>query len=144
MKASYGFVLLLVCLLLLNACGNANQINGHSMKTAHQSVVIIKKHLPVNQQVEFEVAYWALRQRIKDDASFLSAIDQKTAADIIELGKANFIKGKASGVAELVGYDDWEQMIARQVQQRAEQDRNAVDLKDKKGYPRVDYKMHAM
>ena len=143
MKASRDFLVFSLC-LLLNACGNANQINGHSMKTAHQSVAIIKKHLPANQQVEFEVAYWALRKQIKNDAEFLSTIDQKTSADIIVLGKAGFTKDKAAGVPELAGYDNWEQMIASQIGQREEQDRSATDPKDKKGYPRVDYKMHAM
>lgn len=143
MKASYGFLVLSAC-LLLGACGKANQINGHSMKTAHKSVAIIKERLPVNQRVEFEVAYWALRKQIKEDAEFLRTIDQKTSADIIELGKAIFTKNKAAGVPELAGYDNWEQMIASQIGQRGEQDRNAIDPKDKKGYPRVDYKMRAM
>lgn len=142
-QASGGFIVLAVC-LLLGACGNANQINGHSMKTAHQSVAIIKERLPTKQKVEFEVAYWALRQRIKDDAEFLNAINQKTSADVIALGKANFTADKAAGAPELAGYDTWEQMIARQIEQRGEQDRSAVDTKDKRGYPRVDYKMHAM
>ena len=143
MKVSYGFLVISMC-LLLNACGNANQINGGSMKTAHKSVAIIKERLPISQRVEFEVAYWSLRNQIKDDAEFLRIIDQKTSADIIELGKANFTKNKAAGVAELAGYDNWEQMIAKQIEQRGEQDRSAVDPKDKKGYPRVDYKMRSM
>ncbi|WP_347987668.1 hypothetical protein [Methylomonas sp. AM2-LC] len=143
MKASYGFLVLSMC-LLLNACGNANQINGSSMKTAHKSVAIIKERLPVSQRVEFEVAYWSLRNQIKDDAEFLRTIDQKTSADIIELGKTVFTKNKAAGVAEVAGYDNWEQMIAKQIEQRGEQDRSAVDPKDKRGYPRVDYKMRSM
>lgn len=130
--------------LILNACGNANQVNGHNMKTAHQSVAIIKERMPAKQKVEFEVAYWALRKEIKDEAEFLGAIDKKTATEIIDLGKASFAKNKAAGVPEVAEYDDWEQMIERQIQQRGEQDLSATDPKDKRGYPRVDYKMHAM
>lgn len=143
MKTSYGFLVLSIC-LLLNACGNTNQINGSSMKTAHKSVAIIKERLPANQRVEFEVAYWSLRNQIKDDTEFLAAIAQKTSADIIEQAKANFSKNKAAGLAEVAGYDTWEQMIAKQIEQRGEQDRSAVDPKDKKSYPRVDYKMRSM
>jgi hypothetical protein len=143
MKASYGLLVLSIC-LLLNACGNANQINGRSMKTAHKSVAFIKEHLPENQRVEFEVAYWALRNQVKDDAAFLKAIDQKTSTDISALGKAGFAKNKEAGIAEVAGYDNWEQMIAQQIEQRGAQDRSAIDPKDKKGYPRVDYKMRAM
>ena len=143
MKSSYGVLVLSIC-LLLNACGNANRINGSSMKTAHKSVAIIKERLLASQRVEFEVAYWSLRNQIKDDAEFLRTIDQKNSADIIELGKAHFTKNKAAGVADVAGYDNWEQMIAKQIEQRGEQDRSAVDPKDKKGYPRVDYKMRSM
>jgi hypothetical protein len=130
--------------LVLNACGNAGQINGHSLKTAHQSVAIIKERMPAKQKVEFEVAYWALRKQITDDAEFLGAIDKKSAAEIIDLGKVSFAKNKAAAAPEVAEYDDWEQMIERQIQQRGEQDLGATDPKDKKGYPRVDYKMHAM
>ncbi len=143
MKISSRFLVLSIG-IALSACGNANQINGKSMKTAHKSVAYIKEHLPANQRVEFEVAYWGLRNQIKDDAEFLKTIDNKTSADIIELGKASFAKNKTSGLAEVAGYDNWEQMIAKQIEQRSEQDRSAVDAKDKKGYPRVDYKMHSM
>ena len=114
------------------------------MKTAHKSVGIIKERLPANQRVEFEVAYWSLRNQIKDDTEFLAAIAQKTSADIIEQAKANFSKNKAAGLAEVAGYDTWEQMIAKQIEQRGEQDRSAGDPKDKKSYPRVDYKMRSM
>lgn len=143
MKISSWFLVLSICIALI-ACGNSNQINGKSMKTAHKSVAFIKEHLPANQRVEFEVAYWGLRNQIKDDAEFLKTIDNKTSTDIVELGKASFAKNKAAGVAEVVDYDNWDQMIAKQIEQRTEQDRSAVDTKDKKGYPRVDYKMHAM
>lgn len=143
MKASCVLLVLAAC-VLLNACGNANQINGRSMKTAHKSVALIKEHLPANQRVEFEVAYWALRNQIKDDGEFLKFIDQKTSTELIALAKANFAKDKAAGVTEVAKYDNWEQMITRQIELRGEQDHSAVDPKDKKGYPRVDYKMHSM
>lgn len=143
MKILFRFLVLSLG-IALSACGNANQINGKSMKTAHKSVAFIKEHLPANQRVEFEVAYWGLRNQIKDDAEFLKAIDNKTSADIIELGKAGFAKNKAAGMAEVADYDNWDQMIAKQLEQRTEQDRSAVDAKDKKGYPSVDYKMHSM
>ncbi|MCQ8128594.1 DUF6694 family lipoprotein [Methylomonas rivi] len=143
MKASYGF-LALSMFLVLNACGNANQINASSMKTAHKSATWIKEHLPANQRVEFETAYWALRKQLKDDAAFLKALDKKNAVDVIELAKSHFAAGKAAGAADLAAYDSWEQMISRQIEQRGLQDPGSVDPKDKKGYPRVDYKMHAM
>lgn len=130
--------------VLMTACGNAGQINASSLKTAHKSVGFIKEHLPANQRVEFEVAYWALREQIKNDAEFLKAIDKKMAADVITMAKANFDKIKAVGGKEYAMYENWEQMISQQTQKRSEQDRGAADAQDKKGYPSVDYKMHSM
>ncbi len=134
----------LASLALIAACGNAGQINASSLKTAHKSVGFIKEHLPANQRVEFEVAYWALRQQIKNDAEFLKTIDGKMAKDVIAMAKANFDKIKSVGGKEYAMYENWEQMIAQQTQKRSEQDRAATDPQDKKGYPSVDYKLHSM
>jgi len=142
MKRLSIFVLL-TC-LFANACTNASQINARSLKTAIKSVAFIKERLPENQRVEFEIAYWTIRSHIKDDAEFLKSIDQQNAAGIIELGKAIFAKNKAAGMTELANFDDWEQMLSNQLAQRGVQAPGALDPKDKKGYPRVDYKLHSM
>jgi len=137
-------IFILSTCLFANACTNASQVNGHSLKTAIKSVAFIKERLPENQRVEFEIAYWTIRDHIKDDAEFLKSIDQRNAAGIIELGKAIFAKNKAAGMAELTNFDNWEHMVSNQLSQRGEQARGALDPKDKKGYPRVDYKLHSM
>ncbi len=144
MKNLKLFIFGTVIFALITACGNAGQINGSSMKTALKSVGFIKERLPANQRIEFEVAYWALREQIKNDADFLKAIDGKMASDIITLAKANFDKSKSAGGKEYAMYENWEQMISQQNQKRSEQDRGALDPKDKRGYPSVDYKMHSM
>jgi len=131
-------------LAALVACGNAQQINGHSLNTALKSVSFIKEHLPVQQRVEFEMAYWALRKRIKDDKEFLKAIDRKSAQDLIASAKADFATQKAAGIEEYAAYDNWDQMMSRQIEQRNLQESGSVDTRDKKGYPRVDYKLHSM
>lgn len=131
-------------LAMLAGCGNAQQINGHNLNTALKSVSFIKDHLPDQQRFEFEMAYWALRKQIKDDQAFLKAIDGKSAQDLITLARAEFAKQKASGVEEYAAYDSWDQMMSRQIEQRRQQELGAVDTRDKKGYPRVDYKLHSM
>ncbi|WP_150047909.1 hypothetical protein [Methylomonas rhizoryzae] len=137
-------IFILSTCLFANACTNASQVNAHSLKTAIKSVAFIKERLPENQRVEFEIAYWTIRNHIKDDAEFLKSIDQQNAAGIIELGKAIFAKNKAAGMTELANFDNWEQMLSNQLAQRGEQASDALDPKDKKGYPRVDYKLHSM
>lgn len=143
MKAAIQMILLLLSILSVG-CGNIEQINGHSIKTATKSVAVIKERLPANLRIEFEIAYWSIRKQISDDGEFLKTVDQKKPTDIIELGKQIFDKNKASGLAEVAKFDSWEQMIAQQIELRGEQDRSAVDVKDKKGYPRVDYKLRSM
>lgn len=134
----------LIFFMLASACTNAGQINGHSLKTAHKSVNFIKEHLPAEQRLEFEIAYWALRQQLKTDNDFLKAIDGKSAQELIAQAKAGFADRKATGAQEYAAYDSWEQMLNLQLELRKTQNGNAVDSRDKKGYPRVDYKMHAM
>ena len=134
----------LALLTLMAACGNANRINGHSLTTAHKSVSFIKERLPGQQRVEFEAAYWTLRKQIKGDTEFLLAIDGKSAQDLIAQAKAGFAEQKAAGAMEYAAYDSWEQMLSQQIEQRKLQDLSAVDARDKKGYPRVDYKLHSM
>ncbi|MGY6275805.1 hypothetical protein [Methylomonas sp. MgM2] len=134
----------LVCLVLTAACGSAGEINGHSLKTANKSVNFIKEHLSDDLRVEFEVAYWALRKQFKNDEEFLQAIDRKSAQDLIALAKADFAKQKAAGIKEYAAYDNWEEMLSQQIERRKLQDLTAIDTRDKKGYPRVDYKLHSM
>lgn len=137
------FTLLLAC-LAINACGNSNQINGHSLSTAHKSINLIKQRLPESQRVELEIAYWLLRKQFKDDAEFLKAVDQKYAAALIEQAKDLFAANRTAGKAETGQYQSWEQMLAAQIDQRNQQALGASDPKDRKDYPRVDYKLRSM
>ena len=136
--------MILATAVSLAACGNANQINGRSLQTANKSVLFIKERLPAAQKVEFEIAFWTLRSQSKADQEFLRQVDGKTAEQIVALGKAEFAEAKVGGNQDYAAFASWEDMLAKQIQQRSEQDRTSADLKDKKGYPRVDYKMHAM
>jgi hypothetical protein len=102
----------------MNACGKGYQVNARSLQSAHKSISHIKERLPVDERLQFELAYWLVRDQIKNNDEFLRAIDGKTPKELIAMGKDNFGKRKAN--------DD------------------RADLRDKNGYPRVDYKLHAM
>ncbi|WP_026147206.1 hypothetical protein [Methylomonas sp. MK1] len=129
----------------MTACSKANQINARSLQSAQKSVFYIKDHLPLEERIPFEVAYWLLRDQIKNNDEFLQVINGKTSKELVGLGKDNFAKRKASGDTEYAQYENWEQMISKSVQQHSAQDNgDSADPRDKKGYPRVDYKMHAM
>jgi hypothetical protein len=131
-KLSFCMVLL-TCSLLI-ACGKGDQINGHNTKTAYRSVKALKNRLPANSRIEFEVAFWAIRDANKDDAQFLDAVDGKKPEEIIGLGKEIYQKRKDEGFAAYSQYKNWEDMISKFSAERDEQDikgKKKEDAKDK-------------
>jgi hypothetical protein len=131
-KLSFCMVLL-TCSLLI-ACGKGDQINGHNTKTAYRSVKALKNRLPANNRIEFEVAFWAIRDANKDDAQFLDAVDGKKPEEIIGLGKEIYQKRKDDGFAAYSQYKNWEDMISKFSAERDEQDikgKKKEDAKDK-------------
>lgn len=126
-------MVLLTCSLLI-ACGKGDQINGHNTKTAYRSVKALKNRLPANSRIEFEVAFWAIRDANKDDAQFLDAVDGKKPEEIIGLGKEIYQKRKDEGFAAYSQYKNWEDMISKFSAERDEQDikgKKKEDAKDK-------------
>ena len=104
-----SIALLAVVCMLLTGCNNAQQINGSTLKTVNRSVTHIKERLPVDQRIEYEVAYWTLRDEVRNNKEFLSAIDGKTPPQLIEIGKDLFLKRKAAGNKEYEKFDNWDQ-----------------------------------
>jgi len=126
-------MVLLTCSLLI-ACGKGDQINGHNTKTAYRSVKALKNRLPANSRIEFEVAFWAIRDANKDDSQFLDAVDGKKPEEIIGLGKEIYQKRKDEGFAAYSQYKNWEDMISKFSAERDEQDikgKKKEDAKDK-------------
>lgn len=99
-------------------CGKGSQINGSSNKTLYRSVTTLKERLPEKQRVEFEVAFWSLKQSEPDDAAFRTSVDGKTVKQIIAMGKDNFAKKKAAGTEGYGQYASWDSMIDTLVTQR--------------------------
>jgi hypothetical protein len=116
--------LLFICLsiVLVSACSNERHVNGRSLKGAFRSVKVMKEYLPKDQKLEFQVAFWTLRNAISDKEEFLDAVDGKTASEIIAAGKEKFTELRASGFDEYEQYRDWEDMIEKDKQVRAQQD----------------------
>ena len=144
MKKSSAVIVFIAC-SFLNGCNNAQQINGNSLKTVNRSISYIKERLPLDQRIEYEVAFWTLRDEIRNNKEFLEAIDGKTPAQLIELGKELFTKRKASGNKEYEQFNNWDQMIAQYTQERIDQNRKKTpDDRDKLPPRSVTYKMTGM
>ena len=107
---------LVICVLIVSCtalvgCGKGSEVNGHNIKTAYRSVKGLKKYLPPEAQLEFEVSFWMLRDANKEDDAFLKVVDGKTPQQVIDLGKALYQERKASGFKEYEQYATWEAMI---------------------------------
>ena len=122
MKKLVIFLLVLSCTTLV-ACSKGQEINGHSTKTAYRSVKGLKKYMPAETQLEFEVSFWMLRDANKDDDTFLNLVDGKKPQDVIEMGKVLYQERKAAGFKEYEQYASWEQMITKFGKDRLDQDK---------------------
>jgi hypothetical protein len=118
-----AIVLLVLSCTALVACGRGQEINGHNTKTAYRSVKGLKKYMPAETQLEFEVSFWMLRDANKDDDTFLDLVDGKKPQEIIEMGKALYQERKAAGSKEYEQYPTWEAMIAKFGKDRLDQDK---------------------
>ncbi len=144
MKKSFVVSFFLACSLLVG-CNNAQQINGSSLKTVNRSITYIKERLPVEQRIEYEVAFWTLRDDIRNNKDFLTAIDGKTPGQLIEIGKELFVKRKAAGKKEYEQFDNWDQMITQYSQERIDQNRKkTADERDKLPPRPINYKLSGM
>jgi hypothetical protein len=130
-----AIVLLVLSCTALVACGRGSEINGHSTKTAYRSVKGLKKYLPAEKQMEFEISFWMLRDANKDDDTFLDIVDGKKPEEIIELAKALYQERKNAGFKEYEQYDSWEHMITRFGKERSEQDKIRKNKDDDKNRP---------
>jgi len=125
-----SIMLMVVSLAFLTACNNGQKINGHTNKTAFKSVKILKNRLLPENRIEFEVAFWTIRDDIKDDKQFLSTVDGKTPEEIIAIAKEIYQQRKTAGVQEYTQYKTWEEMITRFGRERLEQDNRKSTKKE--------------
>lgn len=120
---------------VLVACSNGQKINGHTTKTAYKSVKMLKNRLLPENRVEFEVAFWAIRDANKEDSKFLELVDGKKPEEIIALGKDIYQQRREAGFKEYTQYSSWEEMITKFGRERIEQDNRKgakkEDVKDK-------------
>ena len=111
-------IMLLAVSLFGVACGKGGRINASSNRTLYRSVTVIKDRLPEKERVEFEVAFWSLKQSEPDQAKFRDTVDGKGVEEIIAMGKENFVKRKAAGDEQYKRYASWDELIQGLVAER--------------------------
>jgi hypothetical protein len=112
------------------ACGKGQEINGHNTTTAYRSVKGIKNRLPVEKRIEFEVAFWTIRDAQKNDSDFLKAVDGKTPQEIIDAGQAIYQERKTAGFKDYDSYNSWDDMISKFGKERSDQDNKRLKPKE--------------
>jgi hypothetical protein len=129
MKKISILLIILGCTMLI-ACSKGQEINGHTTRTAYRSVKALKNRLPPDTRMEFEVAFWAIRDANKDDKVFLDIVDGKKPEEIIALGQEIYQQRKAAGFKGYDQYSSWEEMIAKFGKERMDQDSRKGALKE--------------
>jgi len=117
----------------LLGCSSSDEVSGRSIRSAYKSVIFIKRHLPADQQVEFEVSFWTIRNATPKDKDLLEKVGGKNPTEIIEMAKAIYQERKNAGAKEYQEFTSWNQMIAKFSQERIEQTRHKKsDSRDEK------------
>ncbi len=130
-------LLLILAFTSLVACSKGQEINGHTMKSAYKSVKGLKNRLAPEVRVEFEVAFWTVRDSIKSEDEFLKTVDGKTPLQVIEMGKEVYQQRKSTGFKAYEQYISWEDMIGKFGKERSDQEnrksvaKNNDNAKDK-------------
>lgn len=126
-------VFLALSFTALVGCSKGQEINGRNMNTAYRSIKGLKKYMPAEKQMEFEIAFGVLRDANKDDSAFLDVVGGKKPEQVIELGKAQFEENKKQGAKDYAQYASWDDMIKNFNKQRSDQDkvRKSKNTEDK-------------
>ena len=126
--------IILICLtaMLSIGCSGERQINGRTSKLAFKSVRVMKEYLPKRQKLEFEIAFWTMKNGFEKNSEFLDAVDGNTSAELIAAGKAKFVELQESGRPEYTKFSNWDAMIKSYEDERFEQDMNHKKDKDQR------------
>src|SRR5690554_1623010 len=112
-------------------CSGERSINAANDRTLYRSVKIMKEYLPSKQRVEFEVAFWTLKESAGTPDEFRDVVDGKTASELIALGKKNFAEQRAAGVKSFQAYASWEAMIDDFLKERSYLNANRGDQRER-------------
>ncbi len=129
----FSILVSLIIFAALSGCSSSDEVSGRSLRSAYKSVIFIKRHLPVDQQVEFEVSFWTIRNATPNDKELLSKVGGKKAEEIIAMAKEIYQQRKNAGAKEYQEFTSWDQMIAKFGQERIDQTKHKkTDPRDEK------------
>lgn len=118
-----SLILIILFCLAAAGCSGERTIDGRNIKTANRSLIFMKRELPSDKRLEFEIAFWTLKDSYPKDSEFLDIVDDQNSDEIIELGKQHFNDRRAKGEKAYIKYASWEDML---VNVAAEREANAL------------------
>ncbi len=117
MKSYSNFLVLIIC-AALTACGGEPTVNGRNDRAASTTMRKVMRKIPIDQRLEFEIAYWTTRSAFVKNREFLDTVDGKTAPEIIEMGQQYFAENKAKGIKGYDKYASWNDMVVKVSEER--------------------------
>ncbi|MEN8260642.1 MAG: DUF6694 family lipoprotein [Pseudomonadota bacterium] len=133
MRSLFTAIVFLFLTLISIGCSTERSINASNDRTLLRSVKTMKEYLPSQERVEFEVAFWTLKESASSAEEFRDVVDGKTASELIALAKKNFAEQQAAGFRRFQTYPSWEAMIEKFVNERNSYARNyRQDKRDKR------------
>ena len=120
MRKLFTLFICFSCILSIG-CGGEPTINARNTKIAFKSLNRMKGYLPYDERMEFEIAFWTIRDSLGNSTAFLSTVDGKNAEEIVTLGQEHFNKRKAEGIPAYDKYTSWDDMLTRVQAERAAQ-----------------------
>ncbi|MGH8498784.1 MAG: hypothetical protein ACRERV_08275 [Methylococcales bacterium] len=132
MKINSIMIIMLACLGFIAACGQSDQINASNDRSLYRSITGLQRNLPAKQRVEFQVAFWSLKQYAENESEFRNMVHRKTVPEIIELGKQNFAAQYAAANPDFTKYSSWDAMVEELTEERRKSElRPKNDPRDK-------------
>ena len=120
MRKLFTLLICVFCILSIG-CGGETTVNARNNKVVFKSFNRIKKFLPNDERLEFEIAFYTVRDSLGKSKLFLRSVDGKNVEEIIVLGQEHFNKRKAEGIPAYDKYSSWEDMLTRVKAERAAQ-----------------------
>lgn len=117
-----SLLIIVLCCTSLVACNKGQVVNAQNMKTVYRSIKGLKQRMPAEMRIEFEVAFWTVRDANKDESKFLDIVDGKKPEEIIAMGKEIYQERKNAGFKDYVQYVSWEDMISKFGRERMDQE----------------------
>ncbi|HFD10891.1 MAG TPA: hypothetical protein ENJ32_00240 [Crenotrichaceae bacterium] len=83
-----------------------------------RSFMRIKQRMGFKEGVEFEVAFWSLKQKSNnDDQAFRALVKGKTPEEVIEMAKLYFAERQQANDPKYTQYASWEAMITKVIEE---------------------------